>query len=160
MTAAALLKGFTIAIAFPLNVFLKTLETLLVEEVEDLVDLLSESESESVFGLHLVGRRIGSGELSGLSGQPGGLGARFLAERLSGRRLASLLASLLFTEDFLRLSAFLSGETGLTFCGDSEDTRLLVLGFNFPENKKSSIRRPGEVKNKSLLEREKSQFVR
>ena len=136
MTAAALLKGFTIAIAFPLNVFLKTLETLLVEEVEDLVDrVLSESESESVFGLHLVGRRIGSGELSGLSGQPGGVGARFLAERLSGRLLASL-----FTEDFLRLSGFLSGETGVTFCGDSEDTRLLVLGFNFPENKKSSIR--------------------
>ena len=126
----ALLKGFTIAIAFPLNVFLKTLETLLVEEVELLVDRLSESESESVFGLHLVGRRIGSGELSGLSGQPGGLRARFLAERLSGRLGASL-----FTEDFLRLSGFLSGETPVTFCGDSEDTRLLVLGFNFPENK-------------------------
>ena len=128
----ALLKGFTIAIAFPLNVFLKTLETLLVEEAEDFVDRLSESESESVFGLHLVGSRIGSGELSGLSGQPAGVGAGVLAERLSGRLLASLL-----TEDFRRLSGFLSGETGVTFCGDSEDTRLLVLGFNFPENKKS-----------------------
>ena len=78
----ALLKGFTIAIAFPLNVFLKTLETLLVEEVELLVDRLSESESESVFGLHLVGSRIGSGELSWLSWQSAE--ARFLAERLSG----------------------------------------------------------------------------
>ena len=55
-----------------------------MEEVEDLVDLLSESESESVFGLHLVGSRMGSGELSGLSWQPVWVGARFLAERLSG----------------------------------------------------------------------------
>ena len=52
------------AIAFPLKVFLRTLETLPLEEAEDLVDLLSESESESVFGLHLVGSRIGSGDLT------------------------------------------------------------------------------------------------
>ena len=44
------------------------LETLLLEEVEDLVDLLSESESESVFGLHLVGSRIGSEGITSGSG--------------------------------------------------------------------------------------------
>ena len=59
------------AIALPLKVFLNTLETLLVEDAEDLLDLLSESESESVFGLHFVGSRIGRGDFTESSPEPG-----------------------------------------------------------------------------------------
>ena len=61
-SGAGLLNGLTIAIAFPLNVFLKERGTLLLlVDAEDFVDLESESESESdaLPLLDLVGNRIG-----------------------------------------------------------------------------------------------------
>ena len=107
-SVTALLKGFTIAIAFPLKVFFKTFETLPLEEAEDLVDLLSESESESVFGLHLVGSRMGRGDLTcsdsaalcSAVSWSGCVGAGCEGDRLRGvkeedeRRLGLLLVSL------------------------------------------------------------------
>ena len=159
-SVTALLKGLTIAIAFPLNVFLRTFETLPLEEAEDLVDLLSESESESVFGLHLVGSLIGSGDLTSESEL---ISLNFVVvvssdkvssgfdkfrsdddsadlslvapERLSGLfKLATCVRD--FKLDFLLLSIFFSEEF-LVFCGDSEDTLLFALGFNFPATKKN-----------------------
>jgi len=161
-SVTALLKGFTIAIAFPLNVFLRTFETLLpLEEAEDLVDLLSESESESVFGLHLVGSLIGSGDLTSeselislnfvvvvVSSDDVSSGFdKFVSdgdsadlslldpERLSGLFKLSTFVRVAatgdFKLDFLLLSIFFSEEF-LLFCGDSEDTLLFALGFNFP----------------------------
>ena len=60
-----MLNGLTIAIAFPLNVFLNERATLLLLEAEDFVDFESESESESAGLLFdLVGSRIGCGGLS------------------------------------------------------------------------------------------------
>ena len=64
-SGAGLLNGLTIAIAFPLNVFLNERATLLLLEAEDFVDFESESESESAGLLFdLVGSRIGCGGLS------------------------------------------------------------------------------------------------
>ena len=62
-SGAGLLNGLTIAIAFPLNVFLKERATLLLLDAEDFVDFESESESESAGLLFdsLVGSRIGCG---------------------------------------------------------------------------------------------------
>ena len=61
-SGAGLLNGLTIAIAFPLNVFLNERATLLLLDAEDFVDFESESESESAGLLFdLVGSRIGCG---------------------------------------------------------------------------------------------------
>ena len=60
-----MLNGLTIAIAFPLKVFLNDLATLLLLDAEDFVDFESESESESAGLLFdLVGSRIGNDGLS------------------------------------------------------------------------------------------------
>ena len=58
-----MLNGLTIAIAFPLKVFLNDLATLLqLLDADDLVDFESESESDSIGLLFdFVGRRIGCG---------------------------------------------------------------------------------------------------
>ena len=62
-SGAGLLNGLTIAIAFPLKVFLNDLATLLqLLDADDLVDFESESESDSIGLLFdFVGRRIGCG---------------------------------------------------------------------------------------------------
>ena len=59
------------------------------------------------------------------------------SERLSGLSGFSSEAGL--TEDFLRLRSSFLSELDLDFCGDSEETRLLDLGFNFPENKHDTL---------------------
>merc|ERR550517_220754 len=64
-SGAGLLNGLTIAIAFPLKVFLNDLATLLLLDAEDFVDFESESESESAGLLFdLVGSLIGNDGLS------------------------------------------------------------------------------------------------
>ena len=62
-SGAGLLNGLTIAIAFPLKVFLNDLATLLqLLDADDLVDFESESESDSIGLLFdFVGSRIGCG---------------------------------------------------------------------------------------------------
>ena len=148
--------------AFPLNVFLRTLETLLVEEVEDFVDRQSESESESVLDLHFVGSLIGRGDFDSVSE----LLAPSVCESLFGWILNSVsrifrdsscscfrgklfwlvgVSLVMFLEmdaiptlDFALFSFFFSGE-GFSFCGDSDETRLLDLGFNLPKTSKKLI---------------------